>query len=57
MEQNSTNFNSTEGLSELDHDWWEDLSIEQIKGIERGLKDIEEGRVISHDEVRLKFGL
>ncbi len=40
-----------------DHDWWDDLNTSQKKGIEKGLKDIDEGRVIPHDEVRKKFGL
>lgn len=40
-----------------EHDWWDDLSENEKKGIERGLKDIEAGRVVSHDEVRLKYGL
>ncbi len=39
------------------HDWWNDLTSEQKKGIDRGLKDIDEGRVVSHEEVRLKYGL
>ena len=43
--------NSTE------HDWWEDLSENERNGIERGLKDIEAGRVVSHDEVKSKYGL
>lgn len=30
--------------SERDHDWWNDLTDEQKTGIERGLKDIDEGR-------------
>jgi hypothetical protein len=37
-------------------DWWNELSTEQRKGIERGLKDIDEGRVVPHEEVRLKYG-
>jgi hypothetical protein len=37
-------------------DWWNVLSTEQRKGIERGLKDIDEGRVVPHEEVRLKYG-
>jgi hypothetical protein len=40
-----------------EHDWWEDLSENEKKGIERGLKDIEAGRVFSHDEVKSKYGL
>lgn len=38
-------------------DWWDDLTEEQKQGIERGLKDIEEGRVVSHEEVKKKYGL
>jgi hypothetical protein len=38
-------------------DWWFDLKDEQKKGIERGLNDIDKGRVISHDEVKLTYGL
>ena len=41
----------------IDNDWWDDLSIEQKKGIERGLKDVDEGRVIAHEEVKIKYGL
>ena len=40
-----------------EHDWWEDLSENEKKGIERGLKDIEAGRIVSHDEVKSKYGL
>ncbi|HKK11141.1 MAG TPA: hypothetical protein VJ939_09900 [Bacteroidales bacterium] len=35
-----------------DNDWWDDLTDEQKAGIERGLKDIENGRTLSHDEVK-----
>ena len=38
-------------------DWWDDLTENQKKGIERGLKDIEAGRVVSHGEVKSKYGL
>ncbi len=38
-------------------DWWNDLTDEQKQGIQRGLEDIDNGRVISHDEVKLKYGL
>jgi hypothetical protein len=37
-------------------DWWNELSTEQRKGIDRGLKDIDDGRVVPHEEVRLKYG-
>ena len=40
-----------------DNDWWDDLTHEQKNGIERGLKDIEEGRLTSHEEVKKKYGL
>jgi hypothetical protein len=40
-----------------DQDWWDHLDEAQEKGIEKGLKDIDEGRVIPHDEVRKKYGL
>jgi len=43
--------------SKSENDWWEDLTLEQKTGIERGLKDIDEGRVTSHEEVKKRFGL
>lgn len=36
-----------------DHDWWDDLTSTQKKGIEKGLRDIDEGRVTPHEEVSL----
>ncbi|MCD6598202.1 MAG: hypothetical protein J7L04_10965 [Bacteroidales bacterium] len=30
-------------------DWWDEISIEEKKSIARGLKDLEEGRVHSHE--------
>ena len=42
---------------ESDHDWWNDLPDDQKASIERGLKDIDEGRVHSHEEVKNKYGL
>lgn len=38
-------------------DWWDDLTVEQKQGIQRGLEDVDNGRVISHDEVKRKYGL
>lgn len=32
-------------------DWWDELSEDQKKSIELGLKDVEEGRTIPHNEV------
>lgn len=43
--------------SSLDKDWWNDLTAEQKKGIDRGLKDAEEGRVTPHKDVMKKYGL
>ena len=38
-------------------DWWDDLPDEQKQGIQRGFKDIDQGKVIPHDEVKRKYGL
>ena len=37
-------------------DWWNELSKEEKESIERGLKDIEEGRIHSHESVRKVYG-
>jgi len=37
--------------------WWDDLTIAQKAGIERGLGDIDAGRIVSHDKVKKKYGL
>ena len=37
-------------------DWWNELSDSEKNSIEMGLKDVEEGRVISHEEVMKSFG-
>ncbi len=37
-------------------DWWEALSDDEIKSIDEGLKDIEEGRTMPHSEVMKKYG-
>jgi predicted transcriptional regulator len=37
-------------------DWWETLSEEEVKSIDEGLKDIEEGRTTPHSEVVKKYG-
>lgn len=42
---------------EIHGDWWNDLTEDQRQGIERGMKDIKEGRTISHDEVKKKYGI
>jgi hypothetical protein len=38
-------------------DWWDDLTDEQKAGIERGIKDIESGREVSHEDIKKKYGL
>ncbi|MCF8371513.1 MAG: hypothetical protein K9H64_07815 [Bacteroidales bacterium] len=45
------------GLKSSGHDWWVDLAEEQKQGIERGLQDIDMGRVTPHKEVIEKYGL
>ncbi|MEI8114156.1 MAG: hypothetical protein WCI54_11025 [Bacteroidia bacterium] len=41
---------------ESHQDWWHELKDEQKAGIERGLKDVDEGRVTSYDTIKLKYG-
>jgi len=41
----------------LNNDWWNDLTNQQVQGIQRGLKDVDEGRLISHNDVKRKYGL
>lgn len=38
-------------------DWWYDLTDEQKQGIERGLGDVDAGRVTPHDVVKKKYGI
>ena len=40
-----------------DHNWWDDLDASQKKGIGKGLKDIDNGRVTPQDVVRKRYGL
>ena len=35
-------------------DWWDDLTPDQKTSIERGIKDIDAGRVYTHEEVIAK---
>lgn len=39
------------------NDWQDDLSASEKSCVERGLSDIQNGRTISHDEVKGKYGL
>jgi len=38
-------------------DFWSELSDEQKQGIEEGLDDIKNGRVVSYEEMKKEFGL
>lgn len=38
-----------------EEDWWDELSPEEEQSIERGLEDIEHGKVIPHKEVMKKY--
>jgi hypothetical protein len=33
-------------------DWWDTLNKEELKSIERGLKDLEDGKIHSYDTAR-----
>lgn len=43
--------------SQTGGDWWQELSDEQKQGIDRGLQDIDAGRITPHDQVKKKYGL
>ena len=38
-----------------DTDWWDELTDDQKASIERGMKDIEEGRFHTHESVKKKY--
>jgi hypothetical protein len=42
---------------ESDSDWWDDLTDDQKQAIQRGLDDIDKGRITPHNEVKRKYGL
>ena len=37
-------------------DWWGELKEEELESIKRGLKDLDEGKVHSHDTARKLYG-
>ena len=39
------------------NDWWHESTSEQKSGIERGLNDVDAGRITSNDTVKLRYGL
>jgi predicted transcriptional regulator len=40
---------------EQKEDWWDELTDGEKKSINRGLKDVEAGRVVSHEVVMKKY--
>lgn len=36
-------------------DWWNKISQQEKESITRGLNDLQNGKVISHDQVRKKY--
>ncbi len=38
-------------------DWFDELTEVQKKGVEKGLNDVKAGRIVSHEEVRKKYGI
>lgn len=36
-------------------DWWNKISIEEQESINKGLADLEKGKLYSHDQVRKKY--
>jgi predicted transcriptional regulator len=40
---------------QVDTDWWDEISDHEKEMIELGLKDIEEGRVVPHEQVRAEI--
>jgi len=38
-------------------DWWDNLPQYHQNGIKKGLKDIEDGRIVSHEDVKNQYGL
>jgi hypothetical protein len=43
--------------STMQDDWWNLLSDQEKSGIYRGLRDVDAGRVIAHEDVKTKYGL
>lgn len=39
------------------HDWWHELPESVKNGIQQGLDDVAEGRIVSHNDVKKKYGL
>lgn len=43
--------------NESAQDWWHELPESVKNGIQRGLDDVAEGRIVSHNDVKKKYGL
>lgn len=43
--------------NESAQDWWHELPESVKNGIHRGLDDVAEGRIVSHNDVKKKYGL
>jgi len=44
-------------VNETQKDWSHGLTDEQKSGIAHGLKDVDEGRVHSHQGIKIQYGL
>ncbi|HCY43675.1 MAG TPA: hypothetical protein DHV48_20460 [Prolixibacteraceae bacterium] len=40
-----------------ENDWWHELPNAVKDGIQRGINDIADGRIVSHNDVKMKYGL
>ena len=49
--------NEQRDSNETQNDWWHGLTDEQKSGIARGLNDVDEGRVHSHHDIKIQYGL
>ena len=36
-------------------DWWSDITQEEMASINRGLEDLQQGKIQSHDQIRKKY--
>ena len=36
-------------------DWWSDITQEEMASINRGLDDLQQGKIQSHDQIRKKY--
>lgn len=43
--------------SNIQDDWWNTISDQERSGIYRGLRDVDAGRVVAHEDVKTKYGI